>query len=162
MSAKWATLLFFTLYAKKNHNWQNSHKNSVSWVLKQLPWTSAQHLNWNIVLTDSVIPEMQDSPLPHGLLFIRQIKSKTDFIAVVRNSSSSQWLTGGAGTKEEHGKEITPGHKLDLTDQEWKWVKRKTNIVQKSGCFVLWGLWVYLWLQTVKLRVFSIADSALF
>lgn len=49
---------------------------------------------------NSLIPEMQDSPLPHGFLFIRENKSKTYPTAVARNSSSCQSLAGGAETKE--------------------------------------------------------------
>lgn len=74
--SKQAALLSFTFYAKKNHDRQNSHKNSVSQVLNQLSWISVQHLKWNIVLTDAAISELQDSPLPHGLLLIKQIKPK--------------------------------------------------------------------------------------
>lgn len=48
-----------------------------------------------------------------------------------------------------------------LTNQEWKGTKRQNSVVQsRDALYVLWALWVYLWLQTVKL--FFIADSALF
>lgn len=44
---------------------------------------------------------MQDSPLPHGFLFIRENKSKMYPTAIARNSSSCQSLAGGAETEEQ-------------------------------------------------------------
>lgn len=87
-------------------------------------------------------------------------------------NSVSQVLKDLSWISACRGKVITAGHKLEfclpsglpsLTDQEWKGAKRQNNIVQsQDALYLLQALRVYLFLQTVKLRVFSIADSVLF